>query len=133
MPAKGGKKMTTFISPEFFIGNVLIALHRRDIPYISLADLRLVGRKFQDFCNKEDVDAVTVLSGDYLERALYENSDLFELLPNNLLRIRPGVTVGTLKSRFVGYLPFEVVCAMVLELPKFVKEVRVSAENQVTG
>lgn len=54
--------MTTFIGPEFFIGNVLIALHRRNIPHISLADLRLVERKFQDFCNKEDVDAVTVLS-----------------------------------------------------------------------
>lgn len=122
--------MTTFIGPEFFIGNVLIALHRRNIPYISLADLRLVGRKFQDFCNKEDVDAVTVLSGDYLERALYENSDLFELLPNNLLRIRPGVAVGTLRRRFIGYLPLEIVFALALNLPKIVEEVCVPADIQ---
>lgn len=121
--------MTTFIGPEFFIGNVLIALHRRDIPCISLADLRLVGRKFQDFCNREDVDAVTVLSGDYLERALYENSDLFELLPNNLLRVKPGVAIGTLKRRFMGYLPLEVVFALALNLPKIVEEVCVHADN----
>ena len=49
------------------------------------------------------------------------------------LVIHHEVPITTLKRRFVGYLPFEVVCAMVLELPKFVKEVRVSAENQVTG
>ena len=79
--------MVTYIGADFFIGNVMIALHQKSVSIISIADLRSIGRKYQDFCNENEVDALVLLSGNQIENAVGSYSEFFDLIPLALIHI----------------------------------------------
>ena len=119
--------MDVFVGAEYIIANALIVLHRRKgREYITFGELRSIGVKVQEYCNENGVEAVILTSGYNISNAIYNFSDYFEyiapVLPEDepKIRIRKGTPISSVKQRFMGYLPLEVVWVLMLELPKYV-------------
>lgn len=79
---------------------------------ITFAELRDMARKLQDELNTSDADGVVLA---YFDKALYEWSDYFTSVEVNgdyYVKCAPEVGLHDLESRFIGYLPLEIIEVM---------------------
>lgn len=107
--------MTTFVGAEYIIGNVLIAQKKRNFNAVTFEQVRTVGRKLQEYCNNVGIDAVFVTSGDNISIAIDEFPEYFEMVKirtDHVVQVKPNILISQLESRFVGYLPLEVLTVM---------------------
>jgi len=117
-----------FIGAEYVIGNSLVAVEKMGRDCISFRNLRYIGMKFQDYCNENNIYAIVRVYGDYISRALHEYADYFDYVESGdplnepMVRIKKGKTVSSLKQRFYGYLPLNVIVLLVTEISKIVDE-----------
>lgn len=97
--------MTTIINAEYLIAS---ALCTKDI--VSFAELNDFSYRLQNYLNKAGIDAVSVCHS--LPTVVYNYSNYFTLVGNNHIVRTHGVTADDLKARFVGYLPRNVLTAI---------------------
>ena len=111
----GGKVMATFVGAEYIIANLLIAVkkkHNRDS--ISLGELSSAGVYIQRQSLEKDIDAIFLSSTDQLSTAIFDFSDYFEYDSNRQeIFIVKTKKISDLESRFIGYLPFNVLAFLV--------------------
>lgn len=116
------------ITTEIFIDNVFLVMQRRNIPGISLENLRRVGREFQELCRGKDVETDIHLSGESLDNLL-AGPNAAERLPGNptLIRPKPGTVLG---RKYAAYLPLRATVALVIELPKIIERTCLSVNKE---
>ena len=116
--------MATFVGAEYIIANVLIALKKANKKeVISLDELSQAGIYIQKMCMQDDIDAIFLSSSEQVANALYDFSDYFEYDDaNNSIYIVKTKNIDDLESRFMGYLPFEVLSFLVNVSMEFVKQ-----------
>lgn len=107
--------MATFVGAEYIIANLLIAMkkkHNRDS--ISLEELSSAGVYIQKQSLKKDIDAIFLSSTDQLSTALFDFSDYFEYdaMRQEIFVVKTK-KITDLESRFIGYLPFNVLIFLV--------------------
>lgn len=111
----GGRVMATFVGAEYIIANLLIAMkkkHNRDS--ISLEELSTAGVYIQRQSLEKDIDAIFLSSTDQLSTAIYDFSDYFQYDPDQQeIFIVKTKKISDLESRFIGYLPFNVLTFLV--------------------
>lgn len=115
--------MNTFVSAEYVIANALIALKRKGSDFVTFDRLREIGVMVQTSFNQQGVDAIVLTAGDSISMAIYNFSDYFlyeEVDGVPAIRIQKDTTIDNLESRFVGYLPVEVLSALIGEISKIV-------------
>ncbi len=118
--------MDTFVGAEYIIANALIALSKKGHDSITFSKLRTIGVQVQQYCNEQGIDAVILTSGDKISAAIYDFSDYFEYaeaetpLREPMIRIRKNTPIAYLESRFVGYLPLDVIDVLTKKIPEFV-------------
>lgn len=118
--------MDTFVGAEYIIANALIALSKKGYDSITFNKLRTIGVQIQQYCNENGIDAVILTSGDKISAAIYDFSDYFEYAETEtpvrepMIRIRKNIPITQLKSRFIGYLPLEVIDVLMRKIPEFV-------------
>lgn len=107
--------MITFVGAEYIIANLLIAMKKKqNRESISLKELSSAGVYIQKLSIEKNVDAIFLSSSDQLSTAIFDFSDYFELdSVNQEIRIVKSRKVSDLESRFVGYLPFDVLVFLV--------------------
>ena len=107
--------MATFVGAEYIIANLLIAMkkkHNRDS--ISLEELSTDGVYIQRQSLEKDIDAIFLSSTDQLSTAIYDFSDYFQYDPDQQeIFIVKTKKISDLESRFIGYLPFNVLTFLV--------------------
>lgn len=116
--------MFTYVGAEYVIANFLIELKKeKNKTDISLEEINDLGMYIQKMSIERDVDAVFLISQDQISTAMYDFSDYFEYNDvNKTICIKQTKQVADLASRFVGYLPWEVMSFLVKTTNKFVKE-----------
>lgn len=125
--------MDTFVSAEYIIANALIALAKEGKDCISFCNLREVGRRFQLYCNENNIHAVIQVYGDCIQRVLFECPEYFDCVESDgtlrepMVHIRNGVSIAALQQRFCGYLPLNVLTPLVSAMPEIVS--RCGAES----
>ncbi|MCH5315136.1 MAG: hypothetical protein J1E81_04420 [Eubacterium sp.] len=117
--------MATFVGAEYIIANVLIALKKfsnRDM--VTLDELSEAGIFIQQQSLSDDkIDAIFLSSSEQVVTALYDFSDYFEYdRKTNSIRIVKTKNIQDLESRFIGYLPFNVLSFLVNITMKFVQQ-----------
>lgn len=117
--------MATFVGAEYIIANVLIALKKfgkRDT--VTLDELSEAGIFIQkNSLTDNGVDAIFLSSSEQVVTALYDFSDYFEYDRNtNSICIVKTKDIRDLESRFIGYLPFNVLSFLVDVTTKFVQQ-----------
>lgn len=116
--------MATFVGAEYIIANVLIALKKigkRDS--VTLDELSRAGIYIQQKSLNEDINAIFLSSSEQVASAIYDFSDYFEYDDHaNSIYIVKTKNIDDLESRFVGYLPFEVLRFLVNVSMEFVKQ-----------
>lgn len=116
--------MATFVGAEYIIANVLIALkklNRKDS--VSLDELRRAGVFIQKESINSDIDAIFLSSSENVASAIYDFSDYFEFdKATNSINIVKTKNIEDLQSRFIGYLPFNVLNFLVNASLKFVSQ-----------
>lgn len=107
--------MVTFVGAEYIIANSLIALKRKqNRTDISLEELSNLGIYIQQMSVEEDLDAVFLTSEDQLASAVFDFSDYFEYnTSQKTICIKKTKKITDLASRFVGYLPWEIISFLV--------------------
>lgn len=120
----GGNVMFTYVGAEYVIANFLIALKKaKNKSAISLGEVNSLGMYIQQMSTETDVDAVFLISQDQITTAMYDFSDYFEYNEiDKTICIKQTKQVTDLASRFVGYLPWEVMSFLVKTTDEFVKE-----------
>lgn len=107
--------MATFVGAEYIIANLLIAMkkkHNRDS--ISLEELSTAGVYIQRQSLEKDIDAIFLSLTDQLSTAIYDFSDYFQYDPDQQeIFIVKTKKISDLESRFIGYLPFNVLTFLV--------------------
>lgn len=102
--------MATFVGAEYIIANLLIAMkknHKKES--ISLEELSSAGVYIQKLSIVEGIDAIFLASSDQLSMAIFDFSDYFEFdVSTQEIRIVKTKKISDLESRFIGYLPFDV-------------------------
>lgn len=116
--------MVTFVGAEYIIANVLIALKRRkNKAIISLSELNEFGIYIKKKSIESDLDAVFLVSQDQLNLALFDFSDYFEYIESGkIICINKNKQIIDLASRFVGYLPWDVLAFLVETTDEFAKQ-----------
>ena len=116
--------MVTFVSAEYIIANSLIALKRKkNRTTISLSELNELGIYMQKMCIEQDLDAVFLVSQDQLTTALFDFSDYFDYNENDkTICIKKSKKITDLASRFVGYLPWDVLAFLVQTTDDFANQ-----------
>lgn len=116
--------MVTFVGAEYIIANSLIALKRKkNRTTISLSELNELGIYMQRMSIEKDLDAVFLVSQDQLATALFDFSDYFEYNESDkTICIKKSKQITDLASRFVGYLPWDVLAFLVEATDEFVNQ-----------
>ncbi|MDE7446791.1 MAG: hypothetical protein K2N15_13980 [Lachnospiraceae bacterium] len=116
--------MVTFVGAEYIIANSLIALKKaKNRTNISLGELNQLGIYIQQMSIENDVDAVFLVSQDQVTTAVYDFGDYFEYnAVEKLICIKQTKQITDLASRFVGYLPWEIMAFLVKTTNEFVKK-----------
>ena len=116
--------MFTYVGAKYVIANFLIALKKaKNKSAISLGEVNSLGMYIQQMSTETDVDAVFLISQDQITTAMYDFSDYFEYNEvDKTICIKQTKQVTDLASRFVGYLPWEVMSFLVKTTDEFVKE-----------
>lgn len=114
--------MFTFVGAEYIIANSLIALKKtKNRTKISLSELNQLGIYIQQMSIEEEVDAVFLVSQDQLTSAVFDFSDYFEYnAADKTICIKQTKQITDLASRFVGYLPWDVIAFLVKTTNDFV-------------
>ncbi len=117
--------MATFVGAEYIIANILIALKKlnnRDT--VTLDELSEAGIFIQQqSLYKNEIDAIFLSSSEQVVTALYDFSDYFEYdRETNSIHIVKTKNIKDLESRFIGYLPFNVLNFLVDITAKFVQQ-----------
>ena len=117
--------MATFVGAEYIIANMLIALSKttkRDV--VTLSELSEAGIYIQkQSLEEEKIDAIFLSSSEQVINALYDFSDYFEYdQANNSIRIVKTKNIKDLESRFIGYLPFNILSFLVKVTTMFVEQ-----------
>lgn len=117
--------MATFVGAEYIIANVLIALKRlnkRDM--VTLEELSEAGIYIQKQSLIDvDIDAIFLSSSEQVASAIYDFSDYFEFdRESNAIYIVKTKNIDDLESRFMGYLPFNVLNFLVEKSMEFVMQ-----------
>lgn len=107
--------MATFVGAEYIIANYLIAMKRnQNRDSISIEELSSAGVYIQELSVEKDINAVFLSSTDQLSSAIFDFSDYFEYMPaDRTIRIVKSKKISDLESRFIGYLPFDVLMFLV--------------------
>lgn len=96
--------MTTFVGYEYLIGNAFIYL--TDERFLTLRKLFDYKNKLQKYWISNNIDAV--FAGEIED--VYDFSEYFEFRREaKLIILNSNITKDTLKHRFVGYLPLDIV------------------------
>lgn len=107
--------MATFVGAEYIIANLLIAMkknHNQDS--ISLEELNNAGIYIQRLSVEKDIDAIFLSSSDQLLMAIFDFSDYFEYdEATQKIHIVKTKKISDLESRFIGYLPFNILTFLV--------------------
>lgn len=116
--------MVTFVGAEYIIANSLIALKRKkNRATISLSELNDLGILMQKMSIEKDLDAVFLVSQDQLTSALFDFSDYFDYNESEkTICIKKSKQVTDLASRFVGYLPWDVLSFLVEATNEFANQ-----------
>ena len=116
--------MVTFVGAEYIIANSLIALKKtKNRTNISLSDLNKLGIYIHQMSIENDVDAVFLVSQDQVTTAVFDFSDYFEYnAAEKVICIKKTKQITDLASRFVGYLPWEIMAFLVKTTNEFVKK-----------
>ena len=117
--------MATFVGAEYIIANVLIALkkfNKKDT--ITLDELSEAGIYIQKHSlSNNEIDAIFLSSSKQVVTALYDFSDYFEYdRENGSIRIVKTKNIKDLESRFIRYLPFNVLSFLVKITQQFVAQ-----------
>lgn len=116
--------MATFVGAEYIIANVLIALkklNKKDA--VSLDELSQAGIFIQKESINNDIDAIFLSSSEHVVSAIYDFSDYFEFdRKTNSIYVVKTKNIEDLESRFIGYLPFNVLRFLVNISLEFVKQ-----------
>jgi hypothetical protein len=107
--------MGVFVGAEYLIANALISLRKKGISKIAIPALQSFGIDVQQYCSQKQIDAIFLLSADKVFAAIYNFSDYFsfEKIENvNYISINKDTPVEDLENRFIGYLPVDVVMAI---------------------
>ncbi len=117
--------MATFVGAEYIIANVLIALkktNKKDV--VTIDELSKAGVFIQKrSLSENEIDAIFLSSSEQVATALYDFSDYFEYdKDNNSIRIVKTKNIQDLESRFIGYLPFNVLSFLVNMTMEFVEQ-----------
>lgn len=104
--------MTTFVGTEFVIGFGLIKKLRQGKSEIFREELWQMAQNLQNRCNTSGVDAVVLTDFDW---AIASYPDYFVEDQNRCVKCAPGVRLGQLEERFMGYLPLEVMIIIAQE------------------
>lgn len=107
--------MVTFVGAEYIIANVLIALKKsKNRSKITFRELNNLGIFIQKMSIEKCVDAVFLTSQDQMASALFDFSDYFEYSgADSSICIKRTKQIDDLASRFVGYLPWDVLSFLV--------------------
>lgn len=116
--------MATFVGAEYIIANILIALKRlnkKDM--VTLDELSEAGVFIQQQSLNEDINAIFLSSSDHMTSAIYDFSDYFDFdKETNSIQIVKTKDINDLESRFIGYLPFDVLSFLVNISIKFAQK-----------
>ncbi len=117
--------MTTFVGAEYIIANLLIAFKNENKNTISLSELSEAEIYIQQQSLSENLNAIFLISSEQVLSAIHDFSDYFCFnSESNSISIARGKNIADLESRFIGYLPFDVVCFLVNVSIKFAKHMR---------
>ncbi len=105
--------MITFVGAEYIIANLLIALKRTNKKAsVTLSELSEAGIYIQKMSLSNNIDAIFLSSAEQVATAIYDFSDYFEY-------DRETKQIEDLESRFMGYLPFNILSFLVKMLYEF--------------
>ena len=114
------------VGAEYVIANALIELRKHGKECITFGQLRNIGWRIQQLCNKEGINAIILTSGSRLTDAIYDFSDYFEYgetdapLYEPMIRIKNDYPIEDLKDRFVYCLPDNVAKLFSSKMPELV-------------
>ena len=116
--------MATFVGAEYIIANILIALKKiGKRESVTLNELTEAGIYIQKQSLSEDINAIFLSSSDQVASAIYDFSDYFEYnKEEDAIYIVKTKNIEDLESRFMGYLPFNVLSFLVNMSMEFVKQ-----------
>jgi hypothetical protein len=102
--------MKTFISAEYTMANILIAMHKQKHQNsISIEDLNTVANNINNQALEQNIDAIFLISNDEITHAIFEYTDYFEYNINTkTVSIAKNKDTAALSSRFMGYMPFDI-------------------------
>lgn len=113
--------MVTFVGAEYIIANLLIALKRiNKRETVTLDELSEAGVYIREMSLSEDIDAIFLSSSEQVATAIYDFSDYFEYdRETDAIKVVKTKKIEDLESRFMGYLPFDVLSFLVKRLLEF--------------
>lgn len=116
--------MATIVGAEYIIANVLIVLKRLNKKEsITLDELSKAGIYIQKQSLVDDeIDAIFLSSSKQVVTALYDFSDYFEYNQgDDSIYIVNTKNIDDLESRFIGYLPFNILKFLVNKSIEYVQ------------
>jgi len=102
--------MDVFVGAEYIIANALIALKRKGVDEVKISVLQSYGAIVQKTCVEQSINAVFLLSSYNVSAAIYNFSDYFTYVEDScepVIRLNSDVKIEDLESRFMGYLPIQ--------------------------
>lgn len=109
--------MTKFVGAEYVIACTLIELKKKGIERVKVEDFYKYGIQMQKYSNNENIDAVFLVAYPYLEKAIFNFSDYFQVNENEdgkveSISIVKEKEVTDLNHRFVGNIPLNILSVM---------------------
>lgn len=116
--------MFAFVGAEYIIANLLLVMKRKQgRSIVSFSELNDLGIFIQKRSIEKDLNAVFLTSQDQYTLALFDFSDYFDYdEARQTICIRQTKQITDLASRFVGYLPWEVLTFLVETTNDFVQK-----------
>lgn len=110
--------MITFVGAEYIIANLIIALNKTSISFNKLSDLDIYLKKMTI---KKNIDIVCFTSQDQLKLACLNFPEYFICNKNNnTIYLNNKRSINDLKSRFIGYLPIDIIIFLLESIDEFV-------------
>lgn len=111
--------MTTFVGTEYLLAHALIKQSEKGGDAIPISDAVAFGENVQKYFNETNIHAVAVRHS--IKEVIWNWPEYFKLTQLNgiaYIQIAPHVLPQDLKQRFIGYLPIDVLKAIIeTELP----------------
>lgn len=105
------------IEIEDLVANSLIeVMQKKNKRFITCEEVMKFGETLIDILNKEEKQAILLLSRDRTYNFLYDNRNIFEEIDidgKTGYRVKDNITVADLIYKFRGYLSFSVLLAVI--------------------